>query len=143
MTRGADDPALHRELALALAETLFLADEFTRAAAAFDAVLPDLDQEEGPSIVWYHARVSHAEAGEVEPAIGYLTAFLAGADPDDPLYRDALFQLGVMLPVIGRVEEGLRHLDQLRPILVTEYGPESIHVTSLDRRIHQIRQRSS
>lgn len=89
--------------------------------------------------LWYHAGVSHAESGGVEPAVGYLTRFLAGADAADPLYRDALFQLGTMLPVIGRVEDGLRHLRRLRPILVAEYGPESTHVTSLDRRVSQIR----
>jgi hypothetical protein len=52
-----------------------------------------------------------------------------------------MYQLGTMLPVVGRVEDGLRYLDQLRPILATEYGPESIHVSSLDRRISQIRRR--
>jgi serine/threonine protein kinase len=143
VARAAHDPALRRELTIELAETLFIADEFTRAVAAFDAVLPELDKGEDSAILWYHAGVSHAETGDIEPAIGYLTTFLEDADPADPLYRDALFQLGIMLPVIGRVEDGLRHLNQLRPILVAEYGPESIHVTSLDRRIQQLRRRHS
>lgn len=137
--RADHDPALRRELTVELAETLFMADEFTRAAAAFDAVLPHLEQNPDTAILWYHAGVSHAESGAVEPAVGYLTRFLTGADPADPLYRDALFQLGTMLPVVGRVEDGLRHLRHLCPILVAEYGPESTHVTSLDRRISQIR----
>jgi serine/threonine protein kinase len=141
--RATHDPALRRELTIKLAETLFIADEFTRAAAAFDTLLPDLDKDEDSAILWYHAGVSHAETGNIEPAIGYLTTFLADADPADPLYRDTLFQLGTMLPAVGRVEDGLRHLNQLRPILVAEYGPESIHVTSLDRRIQQIRQQYS
>lgn len=137
--RAAHDPALRRELTIELAETLFMADEFTRAAAAFDAVLPHLDHNSDSEILWYHAGVSHAETGAVEPAVGYLARFLEHADPADPLYRDALFQLGTMLPVVGRIEDGLRRLHQLRPILVAEYGPESIHVTSLDRRLSQIR----
>src|SRR5262249_60437418 len=85
--------------------------------------------------------VSHAEIGNIEPAIEYLTAFLADADPYDALYRDAMYQLGTMLPAVGRVEDGLRYLDGLRPILLAEYGPGSIHVGSLDRRIAQIRRR--
>jgi len=141
--RAAHDPALRREMTMELAETLFIADEFTRAAAAFDTLLPELGKDADLAILWYHAGVSHAETGEIEPAIGYLTTFLEDADPADPLYRDALFQLGTMLPVIGRVEDGVRHLNQLRPILVAEYGPEAIHVTSLDRRIQQLRQRHS
>jgi serine/threonine protein kinase len=143
VARAAHDPALRRELTIELAETLFIADEYTRAAAAFDTVLPELDKDEDSAILWYHAGVSHAETGEVEPAIGYLTTFLADADPADPLYRDALFQLGSMLSVIGRVEDGLQHLNQLRPILVADYGPEAIHVTNLDRRIQQLRRRHS
>jgi tetratricopeptide (TPR) repeat protein len=136
--RAAHDPELQREMQIDLATTLYLADEFTRAARVLDALLPKLERSEDAAVLWYYAGVSHAEIGEVEPAVGYLTTYLADADPASALYRDALYQLGMMLPAIGRIEEGLRYLNQLRPILVAEYGPDSIHVTSLDRRIAQV-----
>jgi hypothetical protein len=50
-----------------------------------------------------------------------------------------MYQLGAMLPAVGRVEDGLRYLDELRPILAAEYGPQSIHVSGLNRRIAQVR----
>ncbi len=124
-----------------LATALYAADEFTRAAATLDTVLPQMDGQEDAALLRYYAGVSHAEIGELEPAIEYLTAFLADADPHDALYQDATYQLGTMLPATGRVEDGLRYLDALRPILAAEYGPQSIHVSSLDRRIAQIRRR--
>jgi tetratricopeptide (TPR) repeat protein len=122
-----------------LATTLYVADEFTRAAAMFDAVLPKLDGRDDAALLRYYAGVSHAEIGDIEPAIEHLSAYLAGADPHDALFRDATYQLGMMLPAVGRAEDGLRYLDELRPILVAEYGSESIHVGALDRRIDQIR----
>ena len=86
----------------------------------------------------YYAGASHAEIGEIEPAIEQLTAFLDGTESDDPLYRDAVYRLGVILPLVGRVEEGLERLQALRAMLVFEYGPDSIHVATLDRRIQHI-----
>jgi len=139
VVRAAHDPALQLEMRIELATALYAADEFTRAAAILDAVLPKLDGNEDGPLLRYYAGVSHAEIGEIEPAIEYLTAFLTTADPHDPLYRDATYQLGIMLAAVGRIQEGLRYLDGLRPILAAEYGPESIHVRSLDRRITQIR----
>ena len=143
VARAAHNPALALEMTIQLATTLYVADEFTRAAAAFDAVVPRSDERDDVALLRYYAGVSHAEIGNIEPAIDYLTAFLADADPDDALYRDATYQLGTMLPVVGRVEDGLRYLNQLRPILVAEYGPESIHVSTLDKRIAQVRRRLS
>lgn len=139
VARAAHDPALELELKIELATTLYVADEFSRAASAFDAILPKLAGHDVAALLHYYAGVSHAEAGNIEPAIGYLTTFIADADPHDELYRDAVYQLGVMLPVVGRAEDGLRYLDELRPVLVAEYGPDSIHVSTLDRRIDRIR----
>ena len=136
------DPALHLEMSLRLATTLFVADEFTRAAAAFDAVLPRLEGGGDVALLHYYAGVSHAEVGDIEPAIEYLTAFLAEADRHDPLYRDATYQLGMMLPTVGRADEGLRYLNRLRPMLAAEFGSESAHVASLDRRIAQAPEQS-
>ncbi len=143
VARATHNPALALEMTIQLATTLYVADEFTRAAAAFDAVVPQSNGRDDAALLRYYAGVSHAEIGNIEPAIEYLTAFLADADSDDPLYRDAMYQLGTMLPVVGRIEDGLRYLDQLRPVLAAEYGPGSIHVSTLDKRIAQTRRRLS
>jgi serine/threonine protein kinase len=134
----AAEPALRLEMQIALATTLWSADEFTRAAAVFDEILPKLDGDDVADL-YYYAGVSHGESGDIEAAIELLARFLANAEPYDPLYRDATYRLGMMLPAVGRAEEGLRHLQALRPSLVAEYGPESVHVRTLDRRIAQIR----
>jgi hypothetical protein len=105
----------------------------------FDAVLPKLDAGDDVALLRYYAGVSHAETGDIESAIEYLTAFLADADPGDALHRDATYQLGMMLPTVGRADEGLRYLEGLRPVLAAEYGSDSIHVKALERRIAQIR----
>jgi serine/threonine protein kinase len=139
VTRAAHDPALELEMKIQLATTLYVADEFTRAAAVLDAILPRLEGDDDVALLRYYAGVSHAETGDIDAAVRYLTAFLDDADPSDELYRDATYQLGMMLPAVGRADDGLRHLDRLRPILVAEYGPDSVHVTSLDRRIAQVR----
>ncbi|WP_345638046.1 protein kinase domain-containing protein [Rugosimonospora acidiphila] len=137
--RAAHDRALQLEMRIELATTLYMADEFTRAAAVFDAVLPKLDGGEDVALLRYYAGVSHAETGDIDSAIEYLTAFLVDAKPDDPLYRDATYQLGMMLPAVGRPDEGLRYLEGLRPVLAAEYGSDSIHLKALERRIIQIR----
>ncbi|MEV6924537.1 serine/threonine-protein kinase [Dactylosporangium sp. NPDC051485] len=144
--RPVDDPDVARQIQIDLGTTLHIADEHSRAAAVLDAVLPTFDGEDGDmALLYYYAGVSHAEIGETGSAVEYLTRFLAiiGADQDDQLYRDALYQLGMLLAADGRTEDGLRYLNQLRPILAAEYGPQSVHVTTLDRRIAQIRLRSA
>jgi tetratricopeptide (TPR) repeat protein len=134
----ATDPALKLEMQLELAPVLWMADEFTRAAALFDEILPKLRDRDDTAVLHYYAGVSHAEIGEIEPAIEQLTAFLACAEPSDPLYRDATYRLGLMMPLVGRVEEGLQRLRALRALLVAEYGSASVHVTTLDRRIERV-----
>jgi serine/threonine protein kinase len=137
--RGVQDSALELDLKVMLATTLYVADEFSRAAAVFDGLLPAMADGDDTPLLRYYAGVSHAEIGDVDQAIEYLSDFLAGADPGDPLYRDATYQLGMMLPAVGRAQEGLAHLEALRPLLVAEYGADSIHVATLDRRIDQVR----
>lgn len=137
--RAGHDATLALEMRIELATTLYVADEFTRAAAIFDAVLPAMAGRDDVALYRYYAGVSHAEAGEIGAAIDYLSAFLANADPADSLYRDAKYQLGMMLPSVGRTAEGMRHLEDLRPLLASEYGEDSVHVRTLDRRLDQIR----
>jgi serine/threonine protein kinase len=139
MEQGVQDSAIEFDLKIMLATTLYVADEFSRAAAVLDVVLPAMTDGDDASLLRYYAGVSHAEIGNVNQAIEYLSHFLAGAAPQDPLYRDAAYQLGMMLPAVGRAQEGLAHLEALRPVLAAEFGADSIHVTTLDRRISQVR----
>jgi hypothetical protein len=87
----------------------------------------------------YAAGVGHAETGDADAAIRHFTAYLQRADPTDPLYRDAKYQRALMLHATGRTTEGLAELDAVRPLLVAEYGRDSIHVRTLDRRIERLR----
>jgi serine/threonine protein kinase len=139
VARSAHDPDLQLEMKIQLAATLVASDEYTRAAAVLDEILPKLDGHDDAPGLRFQAGISHAEIGEIDAAIGYLTEFLAGADPTDSMYRDALYQLGVMLPAVGRIKDGVAYLERLRPLLVAEYGPGSVHVISLDERIGRIR----
>lgn len=63
---------------------------------------------------------------------------MAATDESDPLFRDAKYQLGMLLAATGEVETGLKELNGLRPLLAAEFGERSVHVRSLDRRIAQI-----
>lgn len=139
VVRAAAPPELRREMQILLASTLWFADEFSRVAAILDEVLPELDGADERALLHYYCGVSHAETGDVEVAIEQLSTFLAVAEPYDPLRRDAAYRLGIMLPAVGRAAEGMRQLEALRLSLVAEYGPESVHVTTLDRRIAQVK----
>ncbi|RQX00061.1 serine/threonine-protein kinase [Micromonospora inaquosa] len=137
--RAAADPALKLEMQVALASTLWFADEFSRVAAVLDEILPKIDAGDDLAVLHYYSGVSHAEIGNIDEAVKQLSNFLALAEPYDPLHRDATYRLGMMLPAVGRTSEGLRHLEALRPALVAEYGLGSAHVRTLDSRIAQIR----
>ncbi|MFC7483906.1 hypothetical protein ACFQX7_33145 [Luedemannella flava] len=140
VARARHIPELALEVKIDLASTLYTADEFSRAAPLLDEILPQLAARDGqadPAVLYlrYVAGVSHAEAGDAEAAIAQFTAFLAHADQVDPLFRDAKYQRGIMLHATGRAAEGLAELESVRPLLAAEYGPDSIHVRALDRRI--------
>ena len=146
--RAAHDPALELEMSIDLATTLYAADEFSRAAPLLDRVVPALAKRDGDAnatvlYLRYIAGVSHAEAGRPEAALAHLTAFLSRTDATDQLYIDARYQRGLMLHAVGRTEEGIAELSGLRPLLVQQYGEDSIHVRALDRRIDQLRRHSS
>jgi len=136
--RSGHNRELQLEMRIELATTLFMADEYTRAATLFDTMLPQLAVHEDVALMRYYAGVSHAETGDVDAAIGYLSQYVAGGDPQDELCRDAMYRLGMMLPVVGRAEDGLRYLTELRNLFMADYGPDSIHVTGLNRRIGQV-----
>lgn len=81
--------------------TLYAADEFSRAAAVLDEILPRMAGHELQTQLRYYAGASHAETGAAEQAIEHLSAFVAETDHHDPLYRDAAYQLGMMLAAVG------------------------------------------
>lgn len=70
-------------------------------------------------------KVFHTEIADVAPAIRNLTNFLGDANWDDPVVPRAVCRLGLMLPVVGRSDEGLRCLDVLRSILAGHLMPLS------------------
>lgn len=145
--RAWQSPPLELEMRIDLATTLYSADEFRRAAPVFDEILPALaarDGDDDPTVLYlrYAAGVSHAEIGAADAAVRYFTEFLAQAATDDALYRDAKYQRALLLHATGHTEHGLAELAALRPLLVTEYGRDSIHVRTLDRRIEQLRRGS-
>lgn len=77
--------------------------------------------------------------GDLDAAVRYLTAALADTGNDETFRRDASYQLGTLLPAVGRVSDGIRLLECLRPQLVAGLGPDSVQVASLDRRIDQLK----
>src|SRR5690606_11452140 len=113
-----------------------------------DRVVPEMAKRDGdadPTVLYlrYIAGVSHAEAGRPEAALAHLTAFLNRTDATDPLYIDARYQRGLVLYAVGRTDEGIAELSGLRPLLVQQYGADSVHVRSLDRRIDQLRRHAT
>lgn len=140
-------PELALEVGLDLAVTLHDADEFTRAADLLDQLLPKLVERDGdddPYVQYlrYAAGSSHSEIGNPDDAVRYFTAYLGHTDASDPLYRDAMYRRGIMLHASGHTAEGLADLEAVRPLLVADYGPESIHVRTLERRINQLRRQA-
>lgn len=137
-------PELALEVGLDLAVALHDGDEFTRAAALLDQWLPALAQRDGDDDPYaqylrYAAGSSHAEIGNPDDAVRYFTAFLGHTDESDPLYRDAKYRRGIMLHASGHTEAGMADLEGVRPLFAAEYGPDSIHVRTLERRIDQLR----
>jgi hypothetical protein len=147
LRRSTHDPDLALEIRTDLAATLYTADEYSRAAPLLELVIPDHERRDGgrhPAVLYLHyvAGVSFAECGDPDAAIRHFNAFLAGADSGDALYRDAKYQRALMLHATGHTTQGLVELAELRPLLIAEYGVDSVHVRSLDRRAEQLRRHS-
>jgi serine/threonine protein kinase len=139
VARPTGQPAADVEVKLQLGTFLHLAEEHTRAAAVLDEVISQLGDDDRAAELRYEAGVSYAASGELDTAVHYLTAALADAGIEDTFRRDASYQLGMLLPAVGRVADGVRLLESLRPQLAAEFGAESVHVRSLDRRIAQMK----
>ncbi|GAA2395401.1 hypothetical protein Cme02nite_55610 [Catellatospora methionotrophica] len=142
--RAGHQPELALEIGLDLALALYDGDEFTRAADLLDRLLPELVLRDGDDDAYvqylrYAAGTSHAQIDSADDAVRYLTDYLAHADANDPLYRDAMYSRGIMLHASGHAAAGLADLDGVLPLLAAEYGPDSIHVRTLERRIEKLR----
>ncbi|MDP9792960.1 serine/threonine protein kinase [Catenuloplanes nepalensis] len=138
VARPTGQPVIDLELKIRLGTFLSLAEESTRAAAVLDEVLLQLDGDERAPELRYQAGASHAAIGNFDIAVRYLTSALTDAGADDTFRRDASYQLGLLLPLVGRTADGIRVLGSLRPQLVSEFGADSVHVASLDRRIARL-----
>ncbi|SBW20845.1 serine/threonine protein kinase [Candidatus Protofrankia californiensis] len=148
--RAAHDPALHLRLRHLLAAALFYDDQYTRAAALFDAVGGEYRRYFGPVDpevldCAYHAGYSYAETGNPDKALPQLRFYVHNADPaagdDEPdKVRYARLAIAQMLAAAGRPDEALAAFESLRPDLTATYGQHSTQIHSLDKLIDRLRQ---
>jgi serine/threonine protein kinase len=143
LARSTNDRAAVLDVRVELATTLYTADEFSRAASLLDETISALAERDGENdktvtYLRYIAGVTRAEIGDVDEAIQYFNGYLKLADVDDPPYRDAKYQRALMLHASGRAAEGLAELIAVRKLLEDQYGPDSVHVRALDRRVEQL-----
>ncbi|MCK9894171.1 serine/threonine-protein kinase [Frankia sp. AgB32] len=145
---GAADPPRGLDLRRALAETLYLADRFTRAAALNDAVRADyLRYHVEPSNPWvldcaYYAGLAYARIGAPEKALDRLRAYLDNADTakDEPLrILEARRTAAFMLAATGRTAAALTAFKALRNALAATHGSgASGELQNLDKIIEKL-----
>ncbi|CAO5166474.1 eukaryotic-like serine/threonine-protein kinase [Frankia sp. AiPs1] len=128
---GAQDPPRGLDLRRALAQTLYLADRFTRAAALNDAVRADcLRYRLEPGHRWvldgaYYAGLSYARIGEPEKALDRLRAYLDNADTANEEHLrllEARRTAAFMLATTGKTAAALAAFKSLRQALAAAYG---------------------
>ncbi|CAO5241441.1 protein kinase domain-containing protein [Frankia sp. AgKG'84/4] len=131
---GAADPPRGLDLRRALAEKLYLADRFTRAAALNDAVRADyLHYRVEPSAPWvldcaYYAGLAYARIGEPEKALDRLRAYLDNADAamEEPVrLLEARRTAAFMLAATGETAAALAAFKNLRRDLAAAYGSDA------------------
>jgi tetratricopeptide (TPR) repeat protein len=149
LERAEDSPEIAMELRMALARIFFLADEYTQAARAYEKAREDLIRlygEGDPDVVQasQYAGLAYAQLGRFAEALPHLDYFLnrvQPADTDADAVRQVRVARGRMLAEAGRIRDALLEYEDLRVDLVAAYGPESMHVSSLDRQIEKLRRR--
>ncbi len=128
---GAQDPARGLELRRFLAETLYLADRFTRAAALNDAVRAEcLRYHLKLSDPWvldcsYYAGLAYARIGDPEKALDRLRAYLDNADAAKEEYLrllEARRTAAFMLAATGQSAAALAAFKDLRRALAATHG---------------------
>jgi serine/threonine protein kinase len=150
LERAASNPEVAMDLQYALGVTLFYADEHTKAGALFARLHKDLTAKFGPNDpqaidASFFAGISYAETNRPAEALDHLSHYLAHhddavSDAGDPLEAD--FVAARMLAELGRIDEARTLYTRLRQDLAQTYGPDSVHVESIDRQIAILDQRS-
>jgi tetratricopeptide (TPR) repeat protein len=145
---GARDPARTLDLRRVLAETLYLADRFTRAAALNDAVRADLLRYHlAPSNPWvldcaYYAGLAYARTGDPEKALDRLHAYLDNADTaneEQLRLLEARRTAAFMLAATSQTEAALAAFTALRNALAAAYGADaSAELRNLDKIIDRL-----
>lgn len=146
----AGDPQTALDLQYALGVTLFYADEHTKASALFARLHKDLTTKYGPNDpqaidASFFAGISYAETGRAAQALDHLRHYIdhhnnEQPDEGDPL--EAEFVAARMLAELGHIDEAHAEYTRLRQTLVDTYGPESVHVESIERQISLLDRRT-
>jgi tetratricopeptide (TPR) repeat protein len=148
----ATDPALKLQLRETLAVALYLAGEYTRAAALFDAVRGDYARfrpDEDPAIrnCAYQAGQAYAEIGQHEEALRCLRFYVAHScldeaaqhDPEEVLkILESRYQIASMLSATGKPARALAELRDIRPYCAAVYGEASTMVANIDKQINRL-----
>jgi tetratricopeptide (TPR) repeat protein len=148
----AADPAQNLQLREILAAALFLAGEYTRAAALFDAVGRDYARhlpKDDPAVLncSYQAGQAYAEIGQPEAALSHLRFYVANAsrtaaartDPEEALkILESRFQIATLLAATGETDDALAELREIRPLFATFFGETSTMVRNIDRQITRL-----
>lgn len=140
---GAEDAYASLRLRHCLADTLFAAGEFGRAAPMLAEVGAEYRRRLGPANPLildcaYDAGLAYAELGEHEDALPHLRAFLGDVSDDAERQIDARASIAAMLVAAGDLEGARAELCTAREPAVQLYGAASSQVRSLDRRIVQL-----
>ena len=147
--RAGHDQALRLRLRHFLGAALFYAGEYTRAASVFDAVGHDYRRYLPPADSYvldcsYHAGHAYAEIGKSDRALPHLRFYVQNTDPstdEDEAAKvlESRFVIAQMLASAGHIDEALRELEEIRPLLAGTYGAESTQIRNLDRQIGRLR----
>jgi tetratricopeptide (TPR) repeat protein len=150
--KRAADPAQNLQLREALAAALFLAGEYTRAAALFDAVGRDYARhlpKDDPIVLncSYQAGQAYAEIGQPEAALSHLRFYVANAsrtaaartDPEEALkILESRFQIATLLAAIGETDDALAELRTIRPPFAAIFGETSTMVRNIDKQVTRL-----
>jgi tetratricopeptide (TPR) repeat protein len=130
------------ELRLDLANLQFNGGDYTRAAAAFEALVHDLTRRDGPNDdlvlrLRFQEATCHAARGNGDFALSRLEQLLLDEiriyGRDDSRVTELRKQIGLLQHGIGRTAEAVRGLEQLASELEQRYGTSD----SVVREIHE------
>lgn len=147
--RAGHDPYLELRLRHFLAAALFVAGEYTRAAALFDVVGRDYRKHLPPTDPYvldsaYHAGHAYAEVGKPDKALPQLRFYVRNADPgrdreEAEKVRESRFVLAHLLAATGHPDEALAELEAIRPLLTAAFGAGSTQARNLDKQAARLR----